>query len=437
MEENGKVYAYYVIDVNSKQGWNKPITIHDEFNSDNTLGGTYDRNSFVLTDKSGNKITGHTPVFAADGKSFDLKDLPALQKGEVYKLTYRVEITNNTKDGYGTFCNTAWVRENDKKTVYATHDSYIKKASNYNPDDGYMYWTVTVYNPDGGDLNGKNLSDIIQTPGAEIVGNVTVTQTLNWQQSEFDQITPVPGSTGFDYKFSKEAKGQEYKFTYKTKVPDGVTKVENKSIIDNKYTAEETGTVTDREWKVSKNTVGSLEETATTDLCKGAWSVSSPIPNNWSTCEFIDQIKKPKTPDTDHYGIASELQSEIEQNLSFTLVDGTPLNYQAAKAAGIGIAISYYGVEDPDKSDPKPIQFTDDSSHVQSFKVTLSKGSYNGTAIKSMSISEYHTYMNVAGVAEGSKVEFTNKIKGGSSTKFTYEKKKAYPCIEQRRFQNG
>lgn len=432
VEENGKVYAYYVIDVSSKQGWNEPITIHDEFNSDNTLGGTYDGNSFVLTDKSGNTITGHTPDFAADGKSFDLKDLPALKKGEAYKLTYRVEITNNTKDGYGTFCNTAWVRENDKKTVYAAHDSYIKKASNYNPDDGYMYWTVTVYNPDGGDLNGKKLSDIIQTRGAEIVGNVTVTQTdLNWQQSEFDQITPAAGSTGFDYTFEKEAKGREYKFTYKTKVPDGVTKVENKSIIDDKYTAEETGTVTDRKWEVSKSTVGSLEETATKDLCKGAWSVSSPIPNNWSTCEFIDQIKKPKTPDTDHYGIASELQSEIEQNLSFTLVDGTPLNYQAAKAAGIGIKISYYGVDDPNKSDPKPIQFTDDSSHVQSFKVTLSKGSYNGTAIKSMSISEYHTYMNVAGVAEGNKVEFTNKIKGGSSTNFTYEKKKPTPVLSK------
>lgn len=432
VEENGKVYAYYEIDVSSKQGWDKPITIHDEFNSDNTLGGTYDQSSFVLKNKKGNVITGHTPVFAEDGKSFDLKDLPALQNGEAYKLTYRVEITNNTKDGYGTFYNTAWVRESDKKTVYATHDSYIKKASNYNPDDGYMYWTVTVYNPDGGDLNGKKLSDIIQTPGAEIVGNVTVTQTdLNWQQSEFDQITPAAGSTRFDYAFEKEAKGREYKFTYKTKVPDGATAVKNKSTIDDKYTAEETGTVTDREWKVSKNTVGSLEETATPNLCKGAWSVSSPIPNNWSTCEFIDQIKKPKTSGIDHYGIASELQSEIEQNLSFTLVDGTPLTYQAAKAAGIGIAISYYGVEDPDKSDPKPIQFTDGRSHVQSFKVTLSKGSYNGTAIKSMSISEYHTYMYVAGVAEGSKVEFTNKIKDGSSTKFTYEKKKPTPVLSK------
>lgn len=437
VEENGKVYAYYVIDVSSKQGWNEPITIHDEFNSDNTLGGTYDGNSFVLTDKSGNTITGHTPVFAEDGKSFDLKDLPALKKGEAYKLTYRVEITNNTKDGYGTFCNTAWVRKDDPKTVWATHDSYIKKASNYNPDDGYMYWTVTVYNPDGGDLNGKKLSDIIQTPGAEIVGDVVVTEkscaTLGWQgDQEFDRITTAAGNTGFDYKFSKEAKGEVYTFTYKTKVPAGATAVKNKSTIDDKYTAEETGTVTDREWKVSKNTVGSLEETATPNLCKGAWSVSSPIPNNWSTCEFIDQIKKPKTSGIDHYGIASELQSEIEQNLSFTLVDGKTLNYQAAKTAGIGIEISYYEVDDPSKKDnPKTIDPTDGSSHVQSFKVTLSKNTYNGTAIKSMSISEYHTYMNVAGVAEGDKFDFTNKIKGGSESKFTYEKKKPTPVLSK------
>ena len=68
---------------------------------------------------------------------------------------------------------------------------------------------------------------------------------------------------------------------------------------------------------------------------------------------------------------------------------------------------------------------------MQSFKVTLSKGTYNGTAIKSMSISEYHTYMYVAGVAEGSKVEFTNKIKDGSSTKFTYEKKKPTPVLSK------
>ncbi len=437
VEENGKVYAYYTIDVSSKDGWSEFITIHDEFNSDNTLGGTYDQNSFVLTDKSGKTITGHTPVFAADGKSFDVKDLPALQKGEAYKLTYRVEITNNTKDGYGTFNNTAWVRENDKHTVYAAHSSYIKKASNYNPDDGYMYWTVTVYNPDGGDLNGKKLSDIIQTSDAEIVGDVVVTEknceTLHWQgDREFDRITPAAGSIGFDYTFSKEAKGQEYTFTYKTKVPAGVTAVVNKSTIDNKYTAEETGTVTDRKWEVSKSTKGSLEETDTKDLCKGAWSVSSPIPNNWSTCEFIDQIKKPKPSDIDHYGIAPELQSEIEQNLSFTLVDGTTLNYQAAKTAGIGIEISYYGVEDPvDKDNPKQIQPEDGRSHVQSFKVTLSKGTYNGTAIKSMSISEYHTYMNVAGVAEGDKVEFTNKIKGGSESKFTYEKKKPTPVLSK------
>ena len=431
VEEDGKVYAYYTIDVSSSKGWNEPITIHDEFNSGNTLGGTYDRNSFVLKDKSGKEIKGYTPDFAADGKSFDLKDLPALKNGEAYKLTYRVEITNNTKDGYGTFCNTAWVRKDDPKTVWATHDSYIKKASNYNPDDGYMYWTVTVYNPDGGDLNGKKLSDIIQTPGAEIVGNVTVTQTdLNWQQSEFDQITPAAGSTRFDYAFEKEAKGREYKFTYKTKVPDGATAVKNKSTIDDKYTAEETGTVTDREWDVSKKAPDSLTETGTQDLYTGAWDLSTPVPNSWKSYTIKDQIK---TPDSkkggDHYGIADKLDEELKQNLTFTCVDGTTLSYAEATAKGIGIQFQYYSTSDI--KDSGKLTLPNAYTHVQCFTITLTNNGYTGTsAIKSLSVQGYHTYISVSGIAEGTKVDFTNKA-NGHDAKFTYEKKKPTPVLSK------
>ena len=435
VEENGKVYAYYTIDVSSSKGWSESITIHDEFNSGNTLGGTYDQSSFVLKDKSGKEIKGYTPDFAADGKSFDLKNLPALQNGEAYKLTYRVEITNNTKDGYGTFYNTAWVRENDKQTVYAKHDSYIKKASNYNPDDGYMYWTVTVYNPDGGDLNGKKLSDIIQTSGAEIVGDVVVTEknceTLHWQgDREFDRITPAAGSTGFDYTFSKEAKGQEYTFTYKTKVPAGVTKVENKSTIDNKYTAEETGTVTDREWDVSKKAPDSLTETGTQDLYTGAWDLSTPVPNSWKSYTIKDQIK---TPDSkkggDHYGIADELNEELKQKLAFTCVDGTTLSYAEATAKGIDIQFQYYSTING--KDNSKLTLPDASTHVQCFTITLTNKGYTGTsAIKSLSVQGYHTYISVSGIAEGTKVDFTNKA-NGHDAKFTYEKKKPTPVLSK------
>ena len=101
-EENGKTYAYYRLTVTSKDDWNETITIHDlldNSNASNCLSGSYDKDSFVLTDKDGNSIPGYSPTFSGNG--FEVKDLPGLQKGEKYILTYRVEITNKSKDGSG------------------------------------------------------------------------------------------------------------------------------------------------------------------------------------------------------------------------------------------------------------------------------------------------------------------------------------------------
>ncbi len=101
-EENGKTYAYYRLTVTSKDDWNETITIHDlldNSNASNGLSGSYDQNSFVLTDKDGNSISGYSPTFSGNG--FEVKDLPGLKKGEKYILTYRVEITNMSKDGSG------------------------------------------------------------------------------------------------------------------------------------------------------------------------------------------------------------------------------------------------------------------------------------------------------------------------------------------------
>lgn len=101
-EENGKTYAYYRLTVTSKDDWNETITIHDlldNSNASNCLSGSYDKDSFVLTDKDGNSIPGYSPTFSGNG--FEVKDLPGLKKGEKYILTYRVEITNMSKDGSG------------------------------------------------------------------------------------------------------------------------------------------------------------------------------------------------------------------------------------------------------------------------------------------------------------------------------------------------
>ena len=130
-EENGKTYAYYRLTVTSKDDWNETITIHDlldnsnglsgsydqdsfvltdkdensihdlldNSNASNGLSGSYDKDSFVLTDKDGNSIPGYSPTFSGNG--FEVKDLPGLKKGEKYILTYRVEITNMSKEAPG------------------------------------------------------------------------------------------------------------------------------------------------------------------------------------------------------------------------------------------------------------------------------------------------------------------------------------------------
>ena len=98
-EENGKTYAYYRLTVTSKDDWNETITIHDLLDNSNGLSGSYDQDSFVLADKDGNSIPGYSPTFSGNG--FEVKDLPGLKKGEKYILTYRVEITNMSKDGSG------------------------------------------------------------------------------------------------------------------------------------------------------------------------------------------------------------------------------------------------------------------------------------------------------------------------------------------------
>ena len=130
-EENGKTYAYYRLTVTSKDDWSETITIHDlldnsnglsgsydqdsfvladkdgnsihdlldNSNASNGLSGSYDQNSFVLTDKDGNSIPGYSPTFSGNG--FEVKDLPGLKKGEKYILTYRVEITNMSKEAPG------------------------------------------------------------------------------------------------------------------------------------------------------------------------------------------------------------------------------------------------------------------------------------------------------------------------------------------------
>ena len=444
--ENGITYIKYTITVSSDNGWSDKIEILDELQNNTTIAGEYVQNSFTLVkiDKSKNETTvnnySNTFTTPTDGKhSFHITGLDPLKAGESYKLTYRVKITKNDATGDVEFKNKA--RSNDKndwKWTTTKFENRISKTGSYDADTDKIKWTVTVQNPYGQNLSGSTVVDTITEGGAKIEGNVTLTQTRSPQGNTTpvmikDDITPYEDRSGFTYTFNDtdaaavdptyQFTGKEYTFTYETDAPkdtDGkFLKVHNDSTITidgKKYTAEKEVTPSDRSWNFYKSTKGSLTSTGENQYTAG-WQISSDVPNTWTEYTFVDQIKVPEN--VKHYGIASELEEEIRDHLTFTNADNQTLT---ADNACIEVTIDYYKESFSDISDAQKynkLEVNDDSSEVHTFIIHLkNKGTYTGTSpVKRMNISSYYTHVDTTKVPAGAEIDIKN-----NDAKYYYKK---------------
>lgn len=421
--ENGITYIKYTITVSSEDGWSQPIEILDELQNNDTIAGEYDQKSFTLVKNNDETpVTSYTNQFttSTDGKpTFHITNLGALKAGEKYKLTYRVKITKNNATGDGSieFLNKARSNDTGWKTVKTKFEARISKDGSYNADTDKITWTVTVKNPYGQNLKGSKVEDTVTTPGATIVGNVTLTQTSTseggWSnQLITNSITPYEDKTRFEYTFG-DADGKEYQFTYVTSAPkdtDGkFLKVHNDSTITidgKKYTAGKDVTPSDRKWNFHKNPTGSFTSTGENQYTAG-WSLSSDVPNSWTEYTFVDQIKKPTYGE--HYGIALELDKAIRESLRFTTVDKQSLT---AEQAGITVEIDYYADFFSEASQAKAhskTNATDNTTEIHTFIIHLTKGPYTGTfPVRSMNISSYYTHVDTTKVPAGAEFYIYN-----------------------------
>lgn len=423
--ENGITYIKYTITVSSEDGWSQPIEILDELQNNDTIAGEYDQKSFTLVKNNDETpVTSYTNQFttSTDGKpTFHITNLGALKAGEKYKLTYRVKITKNNATGDGSieFLNKARSNDTGWKTVKTKFEARISKDGSYNADTDKITWTVTVKNPYGQNLKGSKVEDTITKGGALIEGSIKLTETKdeNNQTSNVvidSNISPNENHNGFTYTFTTDARGKEYQFTYVTSAPkdtDGkFLKVHNDSTITidgKKYTAEKEVTPSDRSWNFYKSTKGSLTSTGENQYTAG-WQISSDVPNTWTEYTFVDQIKVPEN--VKHYGIASELEEEIRDHLTFTNADNQTLT---ADNACIEVTIDYYKESFSDISDAQKynkLEVNDDSSEVHTFIIHLvNNGSYTGTSpVKSMNISSYYTHVDTTKVPAGAKINIYN-----------------------------
>ena len=417
-------YIDYTIIVSSKDGWSQPIEILDELQNNDTIAGEYVQNKFKLVkiDKDNHETEIEDYQNSVTANSFHIENLAKLNSGESYRLTYRVKIIKNTAAGAGyvEFKNKARSNKKDDWKWWTTNfEDRIWKNGSYSVDTNTITWTVGVKNPYGQNLKGSTVVDTITTEGALINGSIKLEQVRDkdgsWVTASIGEpFKPNADKKGFTYTFNENAYGMEYKFTYETTVPTDSTTgkpvmVHNDSTfkVDGKdYTVGKDVTPSDRKWGISKSTTGNFTSTGDNQYTAG-WKLYSDVPNSWKTYDYLDRIKD--SENVKHYGIASELDKEIRDHLTFTTADNKTLT---AEQAGITVTIDYYAddiVNLQYAKDHQKLAVTDDTTPVRTFIIHLEKGTYTGTSpVKSMSVSSYYTHVDTTKVPAGSEAWIYN-----------------------------
>lgn len=413
-EDNSKVS--YTVTVNAPNGTHdQTVTITDRL-AENTANGSYDMSSIKINGKPLSEYTDAEITYNEGGRGFKITGLPPLGYNQSYKLTYDVNVGAVTgADGSGTIVNTAkgttsTLQSNEAKDTVTVQESSIAKTGTYDAATHRINWVIKVKNP-GGDLAGYTVTDKQVTP-LDIVGDVTL------KSSDGTVVTTIPGSKFLTdgYTFPAGSNASFYTFTYQTAAPDPVN-----------------GTVTAINQAMLKN--GSLSYTATANVSTGVgkayirkdqgtvtplddgnqkvtWNVSGNVPAGVTNFKIVDNIRDSYESYDKLYGIKSELEAAIKNNLSLTMEGGTTLTWEQAVEEGIQIKLSLFsnGSAVNSNSDPNNgIPVTDDTTEVHRIRLEFSRTDGEKLRILRYSINNIPTVANTANMANNTTRYFINR----------------------------
>lgn len=213
----------YTVKASTQNGTEGTVKIEDKFVDWDSATAQYDKKSFTVNkiDKYGNK----TPVTAKpsiDGESFTIDDLPKLEAGESYEITYTAKATPNNKDGSGSLTNsvkgTSGNTSKETSTSITISNSMISKYGGYDQDTGKMNWSITI-NPDKKDIAGYVFDDKIDND-LEIPTPITVKKS--------DGTTFTIDSLPYTFPAGSS---ETYTIEYQTDAPKDNVTVTNKGTI--------------------------------------------------------------------------------------------------------------------------------------------------------------------------------------------------------------
>ena len=445
---DGKTKIRYTVKVSSEHGWDEKVQIWDGLKVENgDIKAEYDSKSFKLTkykpDGTSENVSC-TPIFDQNTdskysgyqKTFQIEGLDELKANEYYELTYDVL---TTRTDYSKLTNTA-TTDNGKKESTRTielHKLITKEQGAYDSANNCIDWIVTVKNPTGSDLNGYTVTDTLDN-GATIKGDVELYVQLEhdgytWSNRKIDTVNDSAGKSTFTYTFPAGSDAKLYQFKYQTTLPAGVSSVKNKAEYSkepdgNKFTDEKTfntsgGGQGGQSFSPKKTASGKLapKDADHPNLLAAPWTITAAIPGKgeYTIKDNIGGCWNSNGKNI-HYGIAKDLQKQLEQSFDLTYTSGGQeytLDYNALnQRTDIKFKVTYYPSE---WYSGTPVSSTDSTTQVRSFKIELD--TTNCTLDLSQLTLKYSTQVDISDLSEGDRITISNQL-NGNSVSYDYQK---------------
>lgn len=408
----------YTVTASTKNGTEDTVNIEDAFVTWDTAKVSYDADSFnvIKKDKNGNSTqVSATP--SINGESFTIKDLPKLEAGESYEITYKATATPENKDGSGSLTNsvkgTSGSTSRGASTTINVSNSMISKHGGYDQNTGKMNWTITI-NPDKKDIGGYEFNDTIDN-------DLNIPTPIIAKGSDGTELT----IDSLPYTFPENS-NETYTIEYQTDAPSSNTTVTNKGTLGKDGTTYESSYgvgVKHRDWSLTKS---STDHTVSADgkTMTNTWQAYMKLPDKEITSvTYSDVIKNgTSTGDKDfngeHYAILSELRNEINNNIELKDANGSLVSKE-----NLSINIKFYSDEE------KNTEVTEDNAHVKAFEVTVKMKDDSNFIGQSLNISSYHTMADLTDIKEAVDYNFVNKgtvMNQESESKVTYNKPKKF-----------
>lgn len=388
----------YTIIASTNNGTEGAVKIVDKFSDWDSATAKYDENSFTVkkVDNNGTKTDVNVKP-SINGDSFTIDNLPQLEAGESYEVTYKATATPDNVDGSGSLTNsvkgTSGETSRETSTTIQISNSMIYKYGGYDQNTGKMNWTITI-NPDRKNIGGYVLKD-------KIDNGLTIPTPLTVKKSDGTtfEITSLP------YTFP-DGSNDKYTIEYQTDAPKENGNVNNTAYFSKGDKSYESGTtvgVWHRDWGLTK-TVSSQSVSDDGKTLTNKWQAYITLPDKEITSvTYSDVIKNGTSSDDkgfngEHYAILSELKQEILANIQLKDKDGNVI-----PNSDLNITMKFYSDEDKKK------EVTANDAHVKSFVVTVKKNDNSAFIGQSLLISSYHTIADLKDVKEGISYQYVNK----------------------------